>query len=161
MSCFTEMTAFLFDKNKISKIVDVPPKLCDWDFSSQGLKTIPDLSSAKSIVSLNLSNNSLKDLDVPKLPITLKELYIGGNNITSVPDMSKFTLLTVFNFDMQKMLKIGTLPLQIDKQIEKLDYNNSKLTEIPDISTLKSVRTLKLQNNGIRALDVSRLPASL
>ena len=91
----------------------------------------------------------------------MTELRIERNIIASIPDMSKFTQLAVFNFDRQKMLKIGQLPEKIDKQIDKLEYSNMQLKEVPDVRALKSLVSLNMSNNSIKELDTSRLPTQL
>ena len=93
MSKFTNLTSLLFDKSSITKIVDLPPQMTCIDLSNLKLNAIPDLSSTKYLVSLNISDNCIADLDATKLPLGLEILDIQRNSITKIPDVSKFSSL--------------------------------------------------------------------
>ncbi|PRP79017.1 putative leucine-rich repeat receptor-like protein kinase [Planoprotostelium fungivorum] len=84
---------------------------------------IPDgLSASSSLVTLNLNGNQFNG-NIPLLPASLTFLGLGGNSLTSLPNLNQLTNLTYFNFSGNSF--VTSLPSRLPPSLISLDLTNS------------------------------------
>jgi len=157
-----------------NQLTELPPTLCRLrsitllDLSNNQIRTLPEsMTELRSLTHLYLRNNLLGDNDLPKdfgtMRVTLRDLDLSGNKLTTVPP----SLLTLHGL---RNLYVGGndithLPRGI-KEFRKLRVfylGGNKLRTIPDeISQLGHLIALILADNRLECLpeaicDLKRL----
>lgn len=114
------------------------------NLSGNSIKGISFSGKYPTLAVLDISRNQLESIDghlLGKLP-SLQSLYLSENGGV------------VVNLDSQRQMNAGD-------GIERFDMSSSLLTEIPDLSSMCGLKTLKLERNLLTAVDGRRLPNGL
>ena len=111
--------------------------------SNNQLTSIPYSYFQTSNSIIDASNNQLTEIttlpEVPH-PFRLKELYVGNNLLTHIPD--HFTITGAS----------GRLSFSNDAYLQKLDFSNNQLTTLPDLSGEINLQEMYLSNNKLTNL---------
>ncbi len=117
-----------------------------------GLSTIADLSGAMQLVYLDLSSNTLRNLE-PLMPmVTLRELYLQHNAVTSVDALVTLTELTKLDVSFNSIASIQ--PLNSCTKLELLYAGNNLLTSVEGIEVLSSLTHLNLEHNQLTNVSI-------
>ena len=95
------------------------------DVSNRSIKSLPDLTRYKNLKTLYCYNNQLTSL--PTLPQNLEVLYCFDNQLTSLPTLPQ-NLEELYCSDNQ-LTSLPTLP----QTLEVLDCSYNKLTSLPTL----------------------------
>lgn len=127
---------------------------------------------------LNCSNKGINDLDGIQFFTSLSGLYAGGNELTSLPDISGLTGLVTLQLNNNELTSLPSLNELIQlknliiygnqletlpglNNLEKLTYlvcYNNNLQTLPELSNLTKLEVLEAGNNALQALpDLSNL----
>jgi Leucine-rich repeat (LRR) protein len=107
------------------------------------------IKNGKKILDLKyLELKMFPDLDSDIIE-NLEELYIGNNELESLPDLNHFKNLLVLDISINKINKLKKMP---KKLIEFTCFDN-KIEDISNISVCANLKTLFISNNLITSLD--------
>ncbi|BFZ13443.1 hypothetical protein BsWGS_16482 [Bradybaena similaris] len=126
------------------------------DLESSGLKTILNFSSFTSLLEINLNNNSISNASSGSFPLSLTELWLQENHLTSVPTtIANLPYLSDLDLSFNQIRKIepGSLP----SSLKTLDLGDNRLTAITN-TTFKNMTNLSyliLSDNLISTIDPS------
>lgn len=101
------------------------------------------------IRNLSLSNIGLATLDQAFLAhfTNLTSLLLGGNQLTTLPDLALFTRLTRLDLQRNQLSQIRGLG-QLT-QLTRLSLNDNQLSELPGLENLARLLRLDLQDNQL------------
>lgn len=128
--CFDEFMAhtnFSIIKNKVQHIFA----------QSSNLTNIPNLNDFPNLITLDLSDNNLIQLN--ELPQCLEELILNNNNLTSL----------IYDLPNLKRLKISNnkiTDIKLSNSIESAYLNNNPINSIPNMDNIKY---LNISNTNI------------
>ncbi len=105
------------------------PDLVSLNLSGCGLSTVADLAGVVKLTTLDLSSNTLRNLEPLTGMTGLRELYLQHNAITSVDKLAGLTNLT------------------------KLDLSYNSLTSVAPLGGCTRLEWLNVGNNLLKALD--------
>jgi len=92
--------------------------------------------------------------NISSLPHGLTHLYLQGNSLQEIPDLSGLTQLEILSLDSNMIERLGPLP----PTLEKLFLSNNKLKEFPALPV--KLQRLEICQNHIRRIP-SQLPLTL
>ncbi|XP_060192719.1 protein STRUBBELIG-RECEPTOR FAMILY 1-like isoform X3 [Lycium barbarum] len=127
--------------------------------SNLGGELSEGIGSFASIIQLDLSNNHIGGSIPSNLPVTLKTLFLAGNQLTgSIPDtislLGQLSDLSLSNNHLNGVIPDAFLQL---KTLINMDLSGNSLSGQlpPSMGSLSSLTTLHLQNNKLSGiLDV-------
>lgn len=112
------------------------PALQKLNLSNCGLSTIAGLDSARNLTVLDLSDNTLRNLDPIATLVNLKEIHLQHNAVVSLSAMSALD------------------------ELAYLDVSHNALTSLAQIASCSKLDTLIASNNRIETLEgIGRLSA--
>ncbi len=128
------------------------PVLQSLTLDNCGLSTVANLTNAPSLIYLDLSNNTLRNLE-PLCPIsTLKELYLSHNAVTSLDALSTLNGLTVLDVSYNSVTSIA--PLVTCPALRSLNVGNNSLTILDAVDTLGGLTTLIADHNALTDISI-------
>ena len=116
-----------------------------WDITFTG-------SHYPKLRSINLSNNTIEDLDVSELPL-LETLTLTNNRLTSLNVAANPELVSL-NIDGNRQIK--KINLQNNAKLTSLNVSNTALTEL-DVRHMEALRSLYMDSLAIDHVDLSEL----
>ena len=111
------------------------------------------MNNIKNICADHYSISNIEEY-INSLPIDIVGLYLGYQNLSYLPDMSKFTQLKTLHFPNNNITELPNLPTSI----EEIRAINNKLTYIPFIPSLTY---LDVRNNNIHTIEINTTLKSL
>ncbi|MFK5735175.1 leucine-rich repeat domain-containing protein [Pseudomonas urmiensis] len=113
------------------------------------LPTLPANVHFAHIRNLSLSNIGLSTLEQAFLArfSNLTSLLLGGNSLTTVPDLASFTRLTRLDLQRNQLSQVRGLG-QLT-QLTQLRLNDNQLSELPGLENLRRLSRLDLQDNRL------------
>ncbi|MGN6648165.1 MAG: leucine-rich repeat domain-containing protein [Cytophaga sp.] len=166
-------------QNKLTTLPDVTAlaNLTDLVVYRNQLTSIPDLTVLSKLEKLYCFENNIASMG--KLPASLKELWLGNNLMTYIPDISlatgltslraytnhlqivpdltPYAVLTDLNLGTNQLTTVPT-GLPSLSQLTLLTLDNNLLTSLPDLSGLTALATCNLSSNSFTFEDL--LPSS-
>lgn len=128
------------------------PVLQSLTLDNCGLSTVANLTNAPSLIYLDLSNNTLRNLE-PLCPIsTLKELYLSHNAVTSLDALSTLNGLTVLDVSYNSVTSIA--PLVTCPALRSLNVGNNSLTILDAVDSLGGLTTLIADHNALTDISI-------
>ena len=132
------------------EIVASLPKLEKLSMASCGLSTIADLSGAVNLTYLDLSGNTLRNLQPLTGMENLQELLLQHNAVTSLADLSVLTNLTKLDISFNSVTDLS--PLFVCEKIAWLGASNNQISKLDGIEVLTSMTHLDLGHNLLTEL---------
>ena len=132
------------------------------DFTHNSLQTIPDFKQHKQfecVEVLNLSGNNIEKLDVQRLPCDVKELYMHGNHVSELVELTGCHSLEKLELGGNRIQTFN--PRHLPENIQELQMSDNQLTDWPDVSHCHKLRELDLSDNQITYLDPHTLPLDI
>lgn len=127
------------------------PSLKNLILADCGLSTIADLEGAVALYKLDLSSNTLRNLDVLSNMVTLKEINLNHNAVTDLSALSSLVGLEVLDISFNAVSSLS--PLASCKSLNWLDAGTNQLTSISGIKELTNLTFLCVEHNQLT--DVS------
>ena len=132
------------------------------NFSRNSLQTIPDFKQHRQfecVEWLYLYDNNIENLDVQRLPCDVKELYMFGNHVSELVDLTGCHSLERLELSVNRIQTFN--PRHLPENIQELQMSYNQLTDMPDVSHCHKLRVLRLSNNQITDLDPHTLPLDI
>lgn len=123
------------------------------DLSKNTIRNIDVLSGMKDLKELNLKQNALTDLTPLSSCTSLSVLDVSGNALTTISPICGLSNLTKLYADNNSISQLGNLPQLTSLSELTLSYN--QLSDIASLSGSTSIETLNISNNAIT--DISTL----
>ncbi len=97
-------------------------------------------------ISLDLSHLGIEEL--PKIPPTVKYLFLSNNNLVELHDMSYLEELEVIDICNNNLLEIPPLPFSI----EEISCRNNYIDDISDLSNYNNLKRLDVSYNKLSTI---------
>ncbi len=123
------------------------------DLSKNTIRNIDALSVMKNLKELNLSQNAVVDLSALSTCQSLAVLNVSGNALTSISPITGISTLTKLNADTNSITQLGNIAQLTSLSELTLSYN--QLTDISLFSGCTSIEVLDISNNALT--DISAL----
>ena len=146
-----DLTGCRFSAGEL-KVVAGLPKLERLVLSECGLSTIADLAGAQRLKHLDLSRNTLRNLE-PLIPMTtLEELFLQHNAVTALDALTALTNLTALDISYNSVTNLS--PLAACSALAWLNAGNNQVAQLNGIDTFPSLTHLYLEYNQLENVDV-------
>lgn len=133
------------------KTIAILPDLEKLTLSDCGLSTIADLSGAGKLVYLDLSRNTLRNLE----PLTgienLQELYLQHNAVTSLDALAALSALNKLDISYNSVSSIT--PLTACAELYWLNAGNNLLATLDGIDAFSALTHLYLNHNKLTDIE--------
>lgn len=128
------------------------------DLSKNTIRNIDVLSDMKDLKELNLKQNAVVDLTPLSSCTSLSVLDVSGNALTSISPICGLSSLTKLNADNNTISQLGNIPQLTSLSELTISYN--QLSDISAISGSTAIKTLNISNNSITDISaLTSLPA--
>jgi hypothetical protein len=110
-----------------------------------------DTNVAKTITgTFNAAQKNLSDVTGIEYFININRLYLSGNKLTFLPDLSRLTQLIRLHVDTNKLTTLPDLQAMTSLQYLWCHYN--KITSLPSMANMTSVQSFFCQRNLLTSL---------
>ncbi len=128
------------------------PQLQRLTMDGCGLSTIANLENAQSLTYLDLSRNTLRNLEPLANMDTLQELYLDHNAVTALNALSGLSRLEILDISYNSVTSIS--PLATCVSLRELDAGNNSLETLDTIENLTSLSHLSADHNALTDVSV-------
>ena len=128
------------------KIVAALPALQKLTLSNCGLSTIADLSGARNLTYLDLSHNTLRNLEVLS-GMGITELYLQHNAVTELDILASLTELNKLDISYNAVSKLA--PLSACGKLTWLNAGNNAIADLSGIETFPALTHLDVDHNRL------------
>ncbi len=128
------------------------PSLQRLNMEGCGLSTIANLANAQNLTYLDLSNNTLRNLEPLSQMTTLKELYLDHNAVTGLNALSGLSSLEVLDVSYNSVTSIA--PVVTCLNLKTLLASNNALTNLDAIENLGSLASLSVDHNTLTDVSI-------
>ena len=118
-----------------------------------GLSTLAGLENADTVVSLNASNNTIRDLAPLSAMNNLTDLNLQHNAVNNIAALAKLTNLTTLDLSFNSLRSLT--PVAGLTGLTVLNAESNTITSAEDLATCKALEQLNLDANDIK--DISPL----
>ena len=139
------------------RVLEKLPSLQKLEISDCGLSTIADLENVTGLIYLDISNNTIRNLEPLAGMTNLQELYMQLNAITSLEVLTNMYDLEKLNISFNSVSSLA--PLALCGKLSWLDASNNTISSVNGIAQLQFLTTLSLNYNLLS--DVSPLGACI
>ena len=133
-------------------IIGSLPNLEDLTLFDCSLSSIAGLANASRIVTLDLSNNAIRDLSPLSFMDTLTTLNISNNAVTNLSALSALQKLSALDVSYNSLSSIA--PLATCSSLSVLVANNNQISEIPLFNNPTVLTELTISNNRLSNVDI-------
>ena len=160
LSSMTALTELKLTNCRINSeelsIIAALPQLQRLTLSGCTLSTVAGLEKAQNLEYLNLSNNTIRNLEPLSYMMKLQEIDLQHNALTSLSALSTLSDLQTLNVSFNSLTSVA--PLATCSKLNWLDASNNELISLSGIDNLKGMKYLAANHNAIT--DVSLLAGS-
>lgn len=136
-------------------IIAALPNLTALNLSDCGLSSIANLEGAARLQSLDLRENSIRNLSIITSMTSLKTLYLQNNAVTGLDALSGMVSLETLDISYNSVT--DTSPLTTCNGLTELNVSHNLLEALTGIDGLKNLAVLEASDNQIT--DVALLAA--
>lgn len=129
------------------------PHLKELNLSNCSLSTLAGLENAESLEILDISNNTIRNLEPLSNMSALSELYLQHNAVTNLTVVGELPELTVLDVSYNALTSIA--PLTGNVRLTKLNAANNQIGDVSAAASLPMLAELNLDYNGLT--DISGL----
>ena len=146
-----DLTGCRFPAAQLQVLANLP-ELEKLSLASCGLSTIADLQGAGNLTSLDLSGNTLRNLEVLSSMTGLTELYLQHNAVTTLDALSPITSLETLDISYNSVTDLS--PLASCSKLTWLNAGNNALTTLSGVENMTSLSHLDADNNSLSEISV-------
>lgn len=126
-------------------------KLTTLDLSSNTIRNLEPLSSLSELTELHLQHNAVTDLSMIASLTKLEKLDVSYNSISSIAPLSACVRLTTLNASNNQLTDGSTASALPILEELRLDYN--KLKNLDGLGGCKTLKILSVSNNSLESLE--------
>lgn len=145
------LTGCRFPNEDLNTIATLP-KLQRLTLNDCGLSTVSGLEKAQSLTYLNLSNNTIRNLDPLAYLMKLQEIDMQHNALTGLTSLSSLTELSKLNVSYNLLTSVA--PLATCTKLTWLEANNNSLVSLSGIDNLPALSHLSVNHNDLTDISV-------
>ena len=135
------------------KAIGALHKLESLTLNNCGLATTAGLEQLKNLTYLDLSNNTIRNIDALMSMTELQELYMAHNALTDLTSLTSLKKLVKLDVSYNSIKSL--LPLYNVTGLQELNVSNNLILEITNIDKLSALKKLDISNNQL--VDASTL----
>jgi Leucine-rich repeat (LRR) protein len=135
------------------KAIGALHKLESLTLNNCGLATTAGLEQLKNLTYLDLSNNTIRNIDALMSMTELQELYMAHNALTDLTSLTSLKKLVKLDVSYNSIKSL--LPLYNVTGLQELNISNNLILEITNIDKLSALKKLDISNNQL--VDASTL----
>lgn len=128
------------------------PMLKRLTLSDCGLSTVAGLENAQNLSYLDLSSNTIRNLDPVSGLISLQELYLQHNAMTNLNALSSLSALNTLDVSYNSLQSIA--PIATCLNLSRLDVSNNALTNLGAVDNLPEIAYLDASHNELNDVAV-------
>ena len=145
-----DLSGCRFPAESIATIAALP-QLRELTLSGCGLSTLSGLESATGLETLDISSNTVRNLDPLSSLAELNQLHAAHNAITDLSVVGTLAKLTELDVSYNALQSIA--PLSGCVRLETLNASNNQITDISTAAALPLLTELNLDYNGLSDLS--------
>ncbi|KAL9154247.1 hypothetical protein ABFS82_10G103000 [Erythranthe guttata] len=138
--------------------VELPPNLTELDLTANRLTALdPRISHLSNLKKLSLRQNLFNDDGV--LPLSawhsissLQELVLRDNQLKTIPDVSIFKMLLVFDVSFNEISSLDGLS-KVSNALKELYVSKNEVTKMEEIEHFHELQILELGSNKLRVME--------
>lgn len=123
------------------------PMLKNLTLQSCSLSSIAPLENAKGLITLDLNNNTIRNIDAIRAMQNLQELNLQHNAVSDLSALSASTSLTKLDVSFNALASLS--PISGLTRLTWLDAGTNSITDLGDIGKLTSLAYLSLKSNQL------------
>ncbi len=129
------------------EIIAALPNLKKLTMTNCGLSTIAGLENAQALTDLNLSGNTIRNLEPLSTLIHMKNLDLSHNALTGLTALSQLTNLETLDVSYNVLTSIDSIGAC--RKLNALNASHNRISGLGTIDNLPSVTVLNLNNNSL------------
>ena len=147
-----DLSGCRFPADSLKTIASLP-HLKELNLSNCSLSTLSGLENAESMEILDISNNTIRNLEPLSNMSALSELYLQHNAVANLTVVGGLPALTVLDVSYNALTSIA--PLTGNVRLTKLNASNNQIGDVSAAASLPMLAELNLDYNGLT--DISGL----
>ena len=147
-----DLSGCRFPADSLKTIASLP-HLKELNLSNCSLSTLAGLENAESLEILDISNNTIRNLEPLSNMSALSELYLQHNAVANLAVVGGLPELTVLDVSYNALTSIA--PLTGNVRLTKLNASNNQIGDVSAAASLPMLAELNLDYNGLT--DISGL----
>lgn len=147
-----DLSGCRFPADSLKTIASLP-HLKELNLSNCSLSTLSGLENAESMEILDISNNTIRNLEPLSNMSALSELYLQHNAVANLTVVGGLPELTVLDVSYNALTSIA--PLTGNVRLTKLNASNNQIGDVSAAASLPMLAELNLDYNGLT--DISGL----
>lgn len=133
------------------KVIAALPLLKNLTLQNCGLTSIAPLGVAKELITLDLNNNTIRNIDALSGMQKLQELYLQHNALTDLSALSTCTGLTKLDVSYNSLTSIA--PITSLSGLTVLNAETNNITDLGAIGNLTVLTALSLKSNKLTSVS--------
>ena len=133
-------------------IIAALPALNSLTLSDCNLSTAAGLENAQNVTYLDLSNNTIRNLEPLSSMLNLQEVNLKHNAMTSLTALGALTNLTKLDVSYNSLTSIA--PIATCVKLSYLEAGNNSLTNLGAVDNLPALTHLGVSNNKLTEVDI-------
>ena len=134
------------------EIIAALPALKHLALSDCGISTVAGLENARNLETLDLCNNTIRNLSPLSSMQNLKTLNLNHNAVTNLADLSVLSNLEDLDVSYNSIVTLD--PISGCVNLKNLDVSHNRITSINILGSLLCLKNLNLSNNSISDISV-------
>ena len=135
------------------------PALKKLTLSGCGLSTVAGLENAQMLTDLNLSNNTIRNLEPLSTLMNLQTLDLSHNALTSLNALTQLANLETLDVSYNVLTSID--PIATCRKLTQLDASHNRITSLGTVDNLPTLSKLNLSSNTLSDVAILGNCASL
>ena len=145
------LTDCKFPSDDLSVIAALP-MLSSLTLSDCGLSTAAGLEKAQNVTYLDLSNNTIRNLEPLSSMLNLEEINLQHNALTSLSALGTLTNLAKLDVSYNSLTSIA--PIATCVKLSYLEAGNNSLTNLGAVNNLSTLTHLGVSNNKLTDVSI-------
>ena len=139
-------------QNTDLSIIAAMPKLQRLTLNDCSLSTVSGLETAQSLTYLNLSNNTIRNLEPLAYLMKLQEIDLQHNALTSLTSLSGLTELQKLNVSYNSLTSVA--PIATCTKLTRLEATNNAIASLSGIDNLPKLEYLSVNHNDLTDISM-------